>query len=177
MLCLASCSAAENGTEEKSEAASSTTNALQTENETKASAELQTEAGEEVTLGYAAMAEKLSLGNITKEGYENESAGFKIENLGDSWKETGVNQIANAFDCGIDPDTNKAIYSISEDASLYYLCDVMYTNKDDDSVISVSLLENENGVDLSGVVLEDEGSNLVKGFENSEELYTGAGCR
>ena len=171
LLCLASCSAVseKGGTEAKTEI--SEEKKTQTGKTTEsAEAEITTKAGEEVTLGYFEKAEKLSLGKISEKGYENKSAGFKISSLGESWKEATPKQIASSFNCGIDQDSGKALYSISEDASLYYLCDVMYVNKDDDSVVSVSLLENEKGKNLESILLEDEGNDLVKGFESSQEL-------
>ena len=131
--------------------------------------EVPTKKGEKVTLGYVE-SETLTLGEITGNSYENKSAGFRIEDLGDDWKETDVAQIAQAFDGGKDQETGKAIYSISEDGSLYYICDVMYVNVENESVVSVSLLQNEKGQDLTDIVLEDEGNALVKGFKNTNEL-------
>lgn len=170
---LAACAAKEN----KAETATASTNAESTSTtvpaskaEEAVSVEVPTKKGEQVTLGSVEGDGKLTLGEITDNGYENKSAGFKIEGLDDSWNETPVNYVVQAFDGGTDPETGKAVYSISEDGSLYYLCDVMYVNKNNESVISVSLLENENGEDLSKIVLEDEGNSLVKGFTNTSEL-------
>lgn len=150
----------------------STTLEVETEPTTEGttSAEISTSKGEKVTVGAVEKSEKLTLGEISESGYENKSAGLKIENLGDGWKEEEPKQIATAFDSGIDEETGKALYSISEDASLYYLCDVMYVNQNDDSVVSVSLLKNEKGKDLSKIVLEEEGSQDVKGYDAKEEL-------
>ena len=109
--------------------------------------------------------EEFTFGKTEGKEYINESAGFKITGLDDKWKESTPQQIKSIYGGGIDPSTGKA------GSPEGYICDVLYTNSETDSVVSVSLLEKE-GEELSDEITVNDGSDSMDGFKDSGEIVT-----
>ncbi len=106
---------------------------------------------------------EFTFGKTEGNEYINESAGFKITGLDEKWKQSTPQQIKSIYGGGIDPSTGKAC---SEDG---YICDVLYTNSESDSVVSVSLIESEEG-EFSDEITLNDGSDSMDGFKDSAEL-------